>query len=158
MYFYGSHSTEPWENTGTGNPPFSRINSGVQAVGIAGLHAIVATNDFMYFLDNKRIPRRSNGLNFLPIGNPALGVEFASYTRINDCICFEFVQDNQQFVAYTFPEADKTWCFHEPSGSWFELSYIETGNLDNAAISVLSDNVVSGANNVVIGSNNVTTG
>ncbi|GAG31513.1 unnamed protein product, partial [marine sediment metagenome] len=134
LYFYGSHSVEPWQNIGTGNPPFAVVSSGIQPYGIAGRDAITKTDEYMYFLDKRRIPRRSNGLNFLNIGNPALGVEFAKYTRIDDCIAFDFVQDNQQFVAFTFPEADKTWCFHEPSGSWFQLSYIETGNLDNLTI------------------------
>jgi len=122
VYFFGSHSVEPWQNTGVGNPPFARINSGVQPYGLAGLHAITKTNEYMYFLYTRRIPRRSNGLNFLNVGNPALGVEFAKYSKIDDCICFEFVQDNQQFVAFTFPTANRTWVFHEPSGSWFQLT------------------------------------
>jgi len=123
VYFFGTHSVEPWQNTGTGNPPFARLNSGVQPYGLAGTHGVVATNEYMYFLDTKRIPRRSNGLAFPSIGNPALGVEFATYTRIDDVIAFEFVQDNQQFVAFTFPEANKTWCFHEPSGSWWQMTF-----------------------------------
>lgn len=131
VYFFGSHSVEPWQNTGVGNPPFARVNSGVQPYGLAGLHGVTKTDEFMYYLDTKRIPRRSNGLNHLNIGNPALGVEFAKYTKIDDVIAFDFVQDNQQFVAFTFPTADRTWCFHEPSGSWFELSYIETGAMNN---------------------------
>ena len=141
VYFFGSHSIEPWENSGSGNPPFRRVNSGVQALGIAGTHAIVATSDYMYFLDNRRIPRRSNGLNFVTIGNPALGVEFSQYTKIEDCICYEFVQDNQQFVAYTFPTADRTWCFHEPSGSWFQLEYIQTGAMNNPAAAIAAPSV-----------------
>ena len=133
MYFFGSHSVEPWQNTGTGNPPFARVSSGVQPYGLAGTHAIVATDEYMYFLDTKRVPRRSNGLNFLNIGNPALGVEFAKYSKIDDCICFEFTQDNQQFVAFTFPTADKTWCFHEASGSWFQLSHGVNGSRHRAS-------------------------
>lgn len=122
IYFYGSHSVEPWSNTGVGNPPWSRVDSGIQLYGLAGLHGVIATNKFMYFLDNRRIPRRSSGLDFVDIGNPALGVEFAKYSKIDDVIVFEFVQDNQQFVAFTFPAADRTWVFHEPSGSWFQLA------------------------------------
>ncbi|MBU8921791.1 MAG: packaged DNA stabilization protein gp10 [Bacteroidales bacterium] len=122
VYFFGSKSVEPWQNTGKGNPPFARVNSGVQPYGLAGLHGITKTDEFMYFLDTKRIPRRSNGLNFLNIGNPALGVEFAKYSKIDDVIAFDFVQDNQQFVAFTFPAANRTWVFHEPSGSWFQLT------------------------------------
>lgn len=123
IYFYGSHSVEPWSNIGRGNPPFSRVDSGIQLYGLAGIHGVLATSKFMYFLDNRRIPRRSSGLDFINIGNSAIGVEFAKYSKIDDVILFEFVQDNQQFVAYTFPTANRTWVFHEPSGSWFQLAH-----------------------------------
>ena len=132
VYFFGSHSVEPWANTGTGNPPFARASSGLRPFGVAGRDAVLTTSEYIYFLDHDRIPRRSNGLDFPSIGTPALGVEFSQYTRIDDCIAFSFIQDGQQFVAFTFPTADRTWCFHEPSGSWLQLSYIETGTADYA--------------------------
>jgi len=133
IYFFGSHSVELWSNTGTGNPPFARASSGVRPFGVAGRDAVLTTSEYIYFLDHDRIPRRSNGLDFPSIGTPALGVEFAKYTKIDDCIAFSYIQDGQQFVAFTFPTADRTWCFHEPSGSWFELSYIATGAMHTPA-------------------------
>jgi hypothetical protein len=123
VYFFGTHTTEPWQNTGVGNPPFARLRGGVQPYGLAGTHAIVSTPESMYFLDNRRIPRRSSGLEFSNIGNPALGQELAKYARIDDCIAFQFTQDHQQFFAMTFPSEDRTWCYHEPTESWFQLSY-----------------------------------
>jgi len=123
MYLFGSHSVEPWQNTGSGNPPWARLNSGVQPYGIAGTHAITVTPEFMYFLDNKRIPRRSNGSTYQNIGTPPIGVEFSKYSKIDDCIVLQYTQDNQQFIMFTFPTANTTWCFHEPSGSWFEMTY-----------------------------------
>ena len=123
MYLFGSESVEPWQNTGQGNPPWARLNSGIQPHGIAGRDAITVTPEFMYFLDNKRIPRRSNGSTYQNIGNPPIGVEFAKYTKIDDCICLQFTQDNQQFIVFTFPTANRTWCFHEASGTWFDLTY-----------------------------------
>ena len=122
-YMFGSHSVEPWSNTGVGNPPWARASSGVRPFGLAGRDSVLTTSEYIYFLDHDRIPRRSNGLDFPSIGNPALGVEFAKYSKINDCIAYSFIQDGQQFVAFTFPTADRTWCFHEPSGSWFQLVY-----------------------------------
>ncbi len=123
VYFFGTHSVEPWRNTGKGNPPFARQDSGIRTYGLAGLHAITTTDEFIYFLDTKRRPRRSNGLDYQPIGNPSIGVEFAKYSKIDDCIVFEFTQDDQQLVAFTFPTANRTWCFHEPSGSWFQMIF-----------------------------------
>ena len=123
VYFFGSKSIEPWYLSGNGNPPFDPIQGGVAPYGLAGIHAVVSTSEYMYFLDDKRIPRRSSGLDFQSIGNPALGVEFSKYGTINDVIAYTFIQDHQVFFALTFPTEDRTWCFHEPSGSWFQLSY-----------------------------------
>jgi len=123
VYLFGTHTTEPWQNTGVGNPPFARLRGGVQPYGLAGTHAIVSTPESMYFLDNRRIPRRSSGLEFANIGNPSLGQELAKYSRIDDCIAYQFTQDHQQFFVMTFPEEDKTWCYHEPTTTWFQLSY-----------------------------------
>ena len=95
VYFFGSKSVEPWTNTGTGNPPWARASSGVRPFGVAGTHAVLTTSEYIYFLDNNRIPRRSNGLDFPSIGNPAIGVEFAKYSKIDDCIAFSYIQDNQ---------------------------------------------------------------
>ena len=124
MYFFGSDSIEPWQNTGTGNPPWARYNAGVQPYGLAGRDAIVKTTGNMYFLDSKRIPRRFNGTGEpVNIGTPPIGIELQKYSKIDDCIAFEFTQDNQQFVAFTFPTANRTWCFHEPSGTWWQMVY-----------------------------------
>jgi hypothetical protein len=123
VYFYGSKSIEPWYNSGEGNPPFQRVTGGVVPYGLAGIHAVVSTSEYMYFLDDKRIPRRSSGLDFQNIGNSALGVEFSKYGTVSDVIAYTFVQDHQVFFALTFPTEDRTWCFHEPSASWFQLSY-----------------------------------
>jgi len=122
VYFFGTHSVEPWQNTGVGNPPFALLRGGVQPYGLAGIHGVVATPEYMYFLDAKRIPRRSSGLDFINIGTPPIGVEFAKYSKIDDVVVFDYTQDNQQFIAFTFPTANRTWVFHEPSASWFQLT------------------------------------
>ena len=123
MYFFGSHTVEQWYDAGAGNPPLARVQGGVKGYGIAGIHAVTKTSEFLYFLDQKRIPRRSGGLDYVNIGTPALGVEFNRYTKISDVIANSFTWDNQQFFCLTFPTADRTWCYHEQSNSWFQLSY-----------------------------------
>lgn len=126
VYFFGSHSLEVWYNSGVGNPPFDKISGGVRSYGIAGTYAVTTTDEFVYFLDDKRMPRRF-GAGASPsvqaIGNPALGVELAEYSKISDCKVFSYIQDHQQFIVYTFPTADRTWVYHEPSDSWFQWSY-----------------------------------
>lgn len=123
LYLFGPDSVEVWYNSGTGRPPFARVQGGVRKVGIAGTHAICATPEALYFLDGERIPRRGTGFDYQNIGHPALGVEFAKYGRISDCVVSSWVIDHQRFVQYSFPTANRTWCFHEPSGRWFRMVY-----------------------------------
>lgn len=129
MFGEGPRGTiEPWYNSGTGRPPFARVVGGVKPYGIAGRYAIAASDEFLYFLDDKRTPRRMLGLDIQPIGNPALGVEWDSYSRVDDVIGMAFTLDQQTFFCLTFPTANRTWCYHEQSGSWFQLS----DGVDNA--------------------------
>lgn len=121
-YMFGRESVEPWFNSGTGSPPFDRVTGGVRPYGLAGKNAVGVSDDFIYFLDKKRIPRRMTGLEVQSIGNPALGSEWQDYEVVLDAIGLAFTLDQQNFFQLTFPTADRTWLYHEPSNSWSQLS------------------------------------
>jgi hypothetical protein len=123
VYFFGSETVEPWWNSGVGSPPFDRVQGAVRPFGIAGKDAIAIADDSIFFLDNERVPQELIGLQVKPIGNIPLGVEWAGYSDVSDCIVLTFILDNQRFALYTFPTTDRSWMFHEPSGSWAQLSY-----------------------------------
>ncbi len=121
-HMFGKQSDEPWFNSGTGLPPFERISGGVRPYGLAGKWAVATSDDFIYFLDSKRIPRRMQGISVTPIGNPALGNEWANYDRVDDAIGMTYTLDQQNFFQLTFPSADRTWLYHEQSNMWCQLS------------------------------------
>ena len=122
IYMFGSDSVQPWWNSGVGRPPFDSVQSGARAIGIAGRDAITEQDGLMYFLDDDRIPRKMTGFDTLPMGTNPLGKEFASYSTVSDCIVWGVNFDHQDFIVYTFPTASRTWCFHVPSNSWFQLA------------------------------------
>ena len=122
-YMFGSESLEPWYNSGTGSPPFDRVQGAVKPYGLAGRDALAVSDDFIYFLDHKRVPRRMLGLDIAPIGNPAIGQEWDKYSAVSDAVGMAFTRDSQNFFMLTFPTADRTWLYHEPSNSWSQLSY-----------------------------------
>lgn len=123
VYFFGSDTIEPWWNSGVGNPPFDRVQGGVKPYGLAGPWAVAQDDDFLYLLDNNRNPQRVAGLQFQPIGNNALGKEWATYSTIADCEVMTYLIEHQRFVQFNFPGANRSWCYHEPSNTWFQLSY-----------------------------------
>lgn len=122
LYLMGEHSIEPWYNSGVGTPPFDRIEGGLSQVGIAGVHAVTNTDKAMYFLGHDRTCYRLNG--YIPEQISTAGVSSAieSYADVSDCFCFSLKLQGQSFVAFSFPTADKTWCYSEPLNFWFELS------------------------------------
>ena len=121
-YFFGAESREAWWNSGVGDPPFDRVQGSVRREGIAGRWAVTSDNDTLFFLDNKRIPRALRGFDSVPLGNPALGKEFESYSTVEDAIALTYRLDYERFFELVFPSEDRTWVWHEPTNSWFELS------------------------------------
>jgi hypothetical protein len=123
ILFFGDKSIEPWYNSGTGSPPFDRINGAVRPFGVAGKWVIGQTKDNVYFLSNDRVPYRLFGLEVTPIGNPAIGQEWDTYSRVDDAVGFALILNQQEFYFLNFPTADKTWVYHAESNSWFQLSF-----------------------------------
>lgn len=123
VYFFGSDTIEPWFNSGVGNPPFDRIQGGVKPYGLAGPWAVSVNDESVFFLDNNRQPQQMVGLEVRPIGNNALGKEWLNYDRVDDVEVISYIIDQQTFAQFNFPSADRSWCFHQPSGTWFQLSY-----------------------------------
>lgn len=123
VYFFGSETIEPWYNSGVGNPPFDRVQGAVKPYGIAGPRAAAQNDDSIFFLDNNRQPQQMVGLEIRPIGNNALGKEWLNYSTVSDVQVVTYIIDQQTFAQFNFPTANRSWCYHQPSNSWFQLSY-----------------------------------
>lgn len=123
VFFFGEKSIDPWWNSGVGSPPFDPIIGASRPYGLAGKWAIDKSREYIYFLDDQRIPRRMSGLAVENIGNPAIGQEWTDYVRVSDVTVLVFTLDHERFVQYNFPAPGKSWVYHEASNSWFELGY-----------------------------------
>jgi hypothetical protein len=122
VYMMGTETIEPWYNSGTGNPPLDPIQGGAIPVGLGAKFSVSNNDNFMYFLGDDNTVYRLVGSNAQRISDISLANEIESYTDTSDAIGFCYTIQNQNFYQLTFPTADKTWCFHEPTGKWFEMS------------------------------------
>jgi len=122
VYFLGGVSFEPWWNSGVGNPPFDRVNSGIRKIGVAGRWAVAVDEDAIFFLDSRRTPMIMRGFDPVPLTNPALGKEFGSYSTVEDVEAMVYRLDGARIFQLNFPTADRTWFWHEPSNAWYQLS------------------------------------
>lgn len=122
VVFFGADGIDPWWNSGQGNPPFDPVQGLNRPYGLAGRLAVDTTDEFLYFVDDQRTPRRLVGAQVNNIGNPALAQEWDSYVRVDDAVVFAYVIDQKNMCQFNFPAANRSWLYHEESGSWFQLS------------------------------------
>ena len=122
LYLLSSNSCEPWDNVGTGNPPFERIDGAIiENVGCDSPHGVAQTPSAMYFISPEGIAYRIRGYSPEQISRPAVSKAFQGYT-LNNYKAFTIVFDAQRFIVFAFDEA--TWVFAETvteGGEWFEL-------------------------------------
>lgn len=113
---------EGWWNSGTGNPPFDRLEGSVFDVGLAARYSVASNKGYMYWLGHDRnVYRMGAGApeaNFTP---KPLVREFSNFTTVSDAIGFCFQFQGQEFYILKFPTENKTFAYPE-GGQWFELS------------------------------------
>jgi len=120
LYLMGDKTIETWWNSGVGNPPFDRIEGGIYPIGLAAIYSAANNDNHLYFLadDNKiyQLPNKEN------ISTIALTHEIDSYLVVDDAIGYCLTFENQNFYLLIFPTVNKSWCYSESSGQWFELN------------------------------------
>lgn len=121
VYMAGTRSIEPWYNSGTGNPPFSRQDSALMNIGIAGKHAITHTDNYLYWLSDDRQFTQAIGSSSRNITSTAVAHKVLSYSLVSDCIASTFITNGQTFVLWVFPGANTTLVYSETYEYWVEL-------------------------------------
>lgn len=127
LYLFGEKSTETWYNSGIGNPPFDRVEGGIIAKGIAGVHCICNTDQFLYFLGDDRNVYQLINSQIRAISTPQVAYAIENYATVNDCFMFNLKLAGQDFIVITFPSENVTWCYSETLSFWFNLTSGSTG-------------------------------
>lgn len=126
VYIFGAGgpygSTETWYNSGTGNPPFARVNGGTMNVGLAAIHSVAATDDYCYFLGDDRRVYRFSSHQPQNVTSIAISHQFDLIGDLSDCIASIYSIEGQSFYVITSPSGNKTFAFNEQSSAWFNLS------------------------------------
>ena len=122
LYLFGTQSTETWWNSGVGNPPFDRVQGGTMNIGLAAVHAVTATEDFVYWLGSDRSMYRASAYQAQDVTSLAIANTFEGYADVTDAIMYDITIDGQNFIILTFPTEGATFGFNEKSNGWFQLS------------------------------------
>lgn len=131
VYMFGTESTEPYWNPGTGNPPIERIDGQIFEVGCAAVHSVTNTDDFMYWLGDDNAVYQATGGQRQRISTSAISHAIESYSDVSDAIGNTVTFEGINFYILTFPTANKTWCLNESLGKngWLELSSGTNGGI-----------------------------
>lgn len=122
VYLFGESTIETWYNSGSGNPPFARVNGGTMNVGLAAIHSVAATDDYCYFLGDDRRVYRFSSHQPQNVTSIAISHQIDLMSTTSDAIASVYQLEGQSFYVITFPTAGKTLAFNEQSGAWFSLS------------------------------------
>ena len=122
VFTFGVNTIEPSYFTGSGTPPYSRVNNAVQEIGTSSPYSISTNKDFIYFLGTDKRVYRMSGLNSQAIDNPAIGQAIQGYSSVSDAYGVCITADGQNWYLLSFPTGG-TWLFNESSGLWTSLAY-----------------------------------
>lgn len=134
-YMIGRRSVEPWYNSGTGSPPFIRIDPQIFSVGMEAIHSVAHNDTAMYWLgDDRQVYRTTGGGNFQRISSIAIAHAIEGYDVVEDAIGWVMTLEGQNFYVLHFPTENQTWAVNEGLGDdgWFQLSAGLNGGKYNA--------------------------
>jgi len=118
---FGEKTVETWWNTGTGNPPFARVQGAIHQVGLAAVHSVSHNDNFIYFLGDDNHIYRIEGNTEVPVSHRPLNRIISNFTTVSDAVGWCMNYQGSNFYKITFPTADRTFIFQE-GGEWFDLS------------------------------------
>lgn len=122
LYLFGDKTIERWYNTGSGNPPFQRIQGGILQVGLAALESVASNDNYLYFLGDDNRVYRTRGGELEVVSKISEYDAIRMFNDKTDAIGFCLTFQGQNFYLLTFPAGDLTLCFSEKTGQWFNLS------------------------------------
>jgi hypothetical protein len=123
LFLFGDVDTvETWYNSGSGNPPFDRVQGGTMQIGIGSPYSVDSTPNFVYFLGKDRAVYRFSATQPEIVTPSAISAEFQSYAVSDDARGFVVRIDGMDFYIINFVTEGKTWAYSETGNAWFQLS------------------------------------
>jgi hypothetical protein len=120
VFLFGQVSSEIWENDGAS--PFAPVPGGFIEIGIIAPYSVIASDDAIFWLDDKRhIVSYSSG-NVARISSP-YDNEIENFTTVSDCIGQRIDIKGQPFLLFQFPSAQRTLVYNILQKSWSEWNY-----------------------------------
>ena len=137
LWLVGTHTAEPWNNTGAGDFPYEPIQSAFSQWGtiapfslleIAGMTLWLSQND-----EGQGMVVASLGGTPQAVSSPEIAVEIAKLSVINDAYAWSYQYQQHAFYVLTFPTGEKTFVYDISLQEWHQWSSKTLGYHRSAA-------------------------
>lgn len=120
VYLFCQGFIETWWNSGSGNPPFDRVEGGIAQTGCGAPWSIAHNDNYIYFVGDDAMVYQMAGSQVRPVSTIPLSQAFQGYAEIFTARGFCFTRSGQNF--YQVNAGGSTWLFNENSGAWSEVT------------------------------------
>jgi hypothetical protein len=129
IFLFGSRSTEIWYNDG--ETPFVRNNDGVLSVGCIAPYSVIVSENYIYWLSNKKKLVRSNGSGVEIIPTP-FDREIQEFDVVSDCSLVIMTISGRDYIKLSFPSEIRTFVVSFQDESFKDAMWSEWGNWNSA--------------------------
>ena len=138
IYRFGTRTTEPWYNSGVGQPPIDRLEGQQFSVGCKAIHSIAHTDKALYWLGDDNAIYRVSGNQYDRISDDCLSNTIEQMNSVSDALGYTVTLQGQDFYIITFPSANKTFLINEKLGKqgWSQLTSGTNNDVYSATDSV----------------------
>lgn len=145
LYLMGTRTIEQWWNSGSGSPPFDRIEGGIIPIGLKAIYSVADNGDTMFFLGHDLKVYAVSGSNYQVISTIPISNAIEGYSTVSDAEGTYFTFQGQNFYQLTFPQSDKSWLYCISSNEWVENSSGDSGGraIFNHAVNVYNKVIVA---------------
>ena len=120
LYVFCEKVVEVWYFVGSNTPPITKVQNATMQVGLAAIHSVQASDEFVYFLGDDRRVYRFSATQPENITSIAISHQLDKLGNLEGAVADVIRIEGQSF--YVLSVKGKTFAFNESSGAWFNLS------------------------------------
>lgn len=127
LYLVGEKTSEVWQNIGSADFPFVRIDGAFIEQGTPAAMTVRDIDGAILWLGQSKVGAnivwRMQGFTPVRISTHAQELAFSEYQTVDDAFAWTYQDKGHAFYMLSFPTAGDTWCFDITTQLWHERPY-----------------------------------
>jgi hypothetical protein len=128
IWMIGKYSTELWNNVGTPDLPWRRIQGAVKETGCIAPYSIATNGTQIFFLSTDAFAiYMGSGYDMQKISNPAIEYQIKQLTNIEQAVAHTYSDETHSFYVISF-SSELTYVFDIATGQWHQRGTYNAGS------------------------------